>query len=217
MTIYLILLALIIICAGGLIALFTGASYKGATWTGVISSILGGVCAISAACSAPFCGYHTSMHMAWQIPFGSFYIGLDPLSAFFVITISIICAIAAIYGAGYLKSYSGKKHMGAAWCFYNLLFASMLLVVIARNGLLFMIAWEIMSSASFFLLMFDHASLLCLQAVTPGLILIPFQSLLIKAPCLFWLLSGLALRQGLCRCMCGSLMRTLLRPQMSLL
>jgi formate hydrogenlyase subunit 3/multisubunit Na+/H+ antiporter MnhD subunit len=94
--------------------------------------------------------------MAWQIPFGSFYIGLDPLSAFFIITISIICAIAAIYGAGYLKSYSGKKQIGAAWCFYNLLFASMLLVVLARNGILFLIAWEIMSIASFFLVVFEH-------------------------------------------------------------
>ena len=143
MTIYLILLALIIICAGGLIALFTGASYKGATWIGVISSILGAACAIYAACSAMFCGYNSSIHMAWPIPFGSFHIGFDPLSAFFVVTISIVCAIAAIYGAGYLKSYSGRKRIGPAWCFYNLLFASMLIVVIARNGLLFLIAWEI--------------------------------------------------------------------------
>ncbi|MBN1906477.1 MAG: hydrogenase [Deltaproteobacteria bacterium] len=156
MTIYLILLALIIICAGGVVALFTGASYKAATWIGVASSILGAACAIFAAGSALFCGYHTSIHMAWQIPFGSFYIGLDPLSAFFVVTISIVCAIAAIYGAGYLKSYSGRKKIGAAWCFYNLLFASMLLVVIARNGILFLIAWEIMSIVSFFLVIFEH-------------------------------------------------------------
>ncbi|NLD36876.1 MAG: hydrogenase [Desulfatiglans sp.] len=156
MTIYLILLALIIICAGGLIALFTGASYKGATWIGVISSILGAACAIYAACSAMFCGYNSSIHMAWPIPFGSFHIGFDPLSAFFVVTISIVCAIAAIYGAGYLKSYSGRKRIGPAWCFYNLLFASMLIVVIARNGLLFLIAWEIMSISSFFLVMFEH-------------------------------------------------------------
>ncbi len=156
MTSYLILIALIIICAGGLVALFTGSSYKGATWAGVLSSICGAACAVTAGCSVLYTGTGSSIRMAWQIPFGSFYIGLDPLSAFFVITISIICAIAAIYGAGYLKSYSGKKHMGAAWCFYNLLFASMLLVVIAKNGILFLIAWEIMSIASFFLVMFEH-------------------------------------------------------------
>ncbi len=156
MTQYLILTALFIICAGGLIALFTGRSYKGATWAGAVSSITGAACAITAGCSVLYSGAETSIRIAWRIPFGTFYIGIDPLSAFFVITISIICAVAALYGAGYLKSYSGKKHMGAAWCFYNLLFASMLLVVIAKNGILFLIAWEIMSIASFFLVMFEH-------------------------------------------------------------
>ena len=50
----------------------------------------------------------------------------------------------------------GRKHLGAAWCFFNLLFASMLLIVVARNGLLFIMAWEGMSLSSFFLVMFEH-------------------------------------------------------------
>jgi hydrogenase-4 component B len=153
---YLILIALIIICAGGFIALFVRTSYKGATLAGVVSSILGAICAITAGGMALYAGADSSIRMAWQIPFGSFYIGLDPLSSFFVITISIVCAIAAIYGAGYLKSYSGRKKIGPAWFFYNLLFVSMLLVVLAKNGILFLIAWEIMSIASFFLVMFEH-------------------------------------------------------------
>jgi hydrogenase-4 component B len=153
---YLILISLIIIFIGGLSALFAGRSSTGATWAGVLSSITGALFAIIAAGIVLYTGIETSLHITWQIPFGSFYIGLDPLSAFFVITISIVCAMAALYGAGYLKSYSNKKNMGAAWCFYNLLFASMLLVVIAKNGILFLIAWEIMSISSFFLVMFEH-------------------------------------------------------------
>jgi hydrogenase-4 component B len=156
MTQYLILIALIIICAGGLAAMFTGPSYKGATWVGVLSSITGAGCAITAGSITLYTGVEPSIHIAWPIPFGTFFIGLDPLSCFFVITISIVCAIAAIYGAGYLKSYSGKKKIGPVWFFYNLLFVSMLLVVLAKNGILFLIAWEIMSIASFFLVMFEH-------------------------------------------------------------
>jgi formate hydrogenlyase subunit 3/multisubunit Na+/H+ antiporter MnhD subunit len=39
--------------------------------------------------------------------------------------------------------------------FFNLLLASMLLVVTARNGVLFLVSWEIMSLSSFFLVMFE--------------------------------------------------------------
>jgi len=81
---------------------------------------------------------------------------VDPLAAFFVLIISGVCGLSSVYGMGYLSAYNGRKNPGSAWCFYNLLFASMLLVVIAHNGVLFIIAWEGMSLSSFFLVMFEH-------------------------------------------------------------
>ncbi|RPI62723.1 MAG: hypothetical protein EHM48_03635, partial [Planctomycetaceae bacterium] len=51
---------------------------------------------------------------------------------------------------------AARKNLGVSWFFYNLLFASMLLVVVARNGVMFLVAWEVMSLASFFLVMFEH-------------------------------------------------------------
>ena len=63
--------------------------------------------------------------------------------------------LAAIYGGSYLRHYSGHKNLGAAWCFYIFLTASMVLVVTARNAILFLFGWEIMTFASFFLVMFD--------------------------------------------------------------
>lgn len=91
----------------------------------------------------------------WHVPLGSFRLGLDPLSAMFVLPIAVVCGLAAIYGGSYWRHSSGRKNLGTAWCFYILLTASMVLVVTARNAMLFLFAWEAMTLASFFLVMFD--------------------------------------------------------------
>lgn len=90
------------------------------------------------------------------MPCGSFYIGLDRLSAFFVSVILGISVLAAVYGASYMQAHGHRKPAGASWFFFNVLVASMLLVVTARNGFLFLIAWELMSLSSFFLVTFEH-------------------------------------------------------------
>jgi formate hydrogenlyase subunit 3/multisubunit Na+/H+ antiporter MnhD subunit len=71
------------------------------------------------------------------MPFGSFFVQIDPLSAVFLIPILVLSAIAAIYGVGYLWAYRGKKNLGVSWFFYNLLLLGMVLVVVAKNGILF--------------------------------------------------------------------------------
>ena len=67
----------------------------------------------------------------------------------------VVCALAAVYGGQYLLPYAKQKNLGLSWFFFNLLAASMLLVVVARNGVLFLVTWELMSLASFFLVMFE--------------------------------------------------------------
>jgi len=96
-------------------------------------------------------------HLAlpWSVPLGSFSLGLDRLSAWFVLVIMLVCALAALFGHRYLQAYAGRKHLGAIWFFYNLLALGMLLVVVARNGILFFVAWEIMSLSSFFLVVVE--------------------------------------------------------------
>ena len=41
----------------------------------------------------------------FRMPWGEFYIGIDPLSAFFLLTITILFFLAGIYGYGYFKKY----------------------------------------------------------------------------------------------------------------
>ena len=91
----------------------------------------------------------------WAVPFGSFSVGLDSLTAFFLIPLFGLSGLAAVYGSEYLSVYSREKNLGVPWFFYNLLVASMGMVIIARNAVLFLMAWEVMSVASYFLVTFE--------------------------------------------------------------
>lgn len=97
---------------------------------------------------------HFELSWPWLVPFGRFELEIDPLSAWFVLPVLLVGAVTAVYGRGYLGSWRGRKWLGGAWCQFNLLVASLLLVVTARNALLFLVAWEVMSIASFLLVTF---------------------------------------------------------------
>jgi hydrogenase-4 component B len=88
----------------------------------------------------------------WAVPYGELFFELDALSAWFVLPICGLAALAAIYGIEYLGIERKRASSGAHWFFYNLLAASMVLVVLARNALLFLVLWEVMTLASFFLI-----------------------------------------------------------------
>ncbi len=94
-----------------------------------------------------------ALQIAWNMPGGSLSFGLDGLSAFFCLPILLVSPLAALYGCTYLAHE--KKPLGPVSFFYNVLTASMLLLLAARNGLLFLILWEIMAISSFFLVIFD--------------------------------------------------------------
>ncbi len=97
-----------------------------------------------------------SLHLPWNLPFGSFIIEMDALSAVFAAPILVIAALTAIYGMEYLKPFEIKKDLSSSWFFFNILIGSMLVVVMAKNAMLFLLAWEIMSLASFFLVIFEN-------------------------------------------------------------
>lgn len=89
-------------------------------------------------------------------PLLSMSFNVDKLSAFFIFVISLIALLCSIYGIGYVKHYYKKYNIGALGFFYNLFIAGMLAVVSASNCLFFLVAWEIMSVASYFLVVYDR-------------------------------------------------------------
>lgn len=70
---------------------------------------------------------------------------------FFLLPIFGLGAIAAVYGSVYLPHAIDRRYLGAVWSCFHLLTASMVTVVLAANGLLFLVAWELTVLSSFVL------------------------------------------------------------------
>ena len=151
----LIFLSLGIFGLSGIISLFLGRNPRQATMIGAGGAVLGSLAGLIPAMEVLWTGQGEMFRQDWQIPFGSFYIHLDALSAFFLTPIFGLSIVTAVYGGSYMKSYWLNKNLGASWFFFNMLSASMALVVIAHNGVMFLLAWEIMSLSSFFLVTFE--------------------------------------------------------------
>jgi formate hydrogenlyase subunit 3/multisubunit Na+/H+ antiporter MnhD subunit len=90
-------------------------------------------------------------HASWHVPFGSFHIGVDPLSALFLIIIFALAPIISLYAIPYLHDEERFHELAPHYCFLSLLVASMFMVTIARNLILFLVAWEFMSVTSYLL------------------------------------------------------------------
>lgn len=89
-------------------------------------------------------------------PFGQIVFNADGLSSFFIIVISLISALTSIYANGYMQPYLNKGKKVASHCFFlPMLTAAMLMVVTVQNVFAFLIVWELMSLASFFLVIFE--------------------------------------------------------------
>jgi hydrogenase-4 component B len=83
---------------------------------------------------------------------------IDKLSAFFIIVINITVLVGFLYAKGYLKPYYLTKNslrFSIHFFSYLWLYLSMILVVVIREGVSFLIVWEIMALSSFLLVIFD--------------------------------------------------------------
>ena len=91
------------------------------------------------------------------LPWLPMHLHLDALSAFFMLTIGILLLPVGIYSVGYLKEIVAKNGSIQQMGLFLPLFAlGMQGVVLADDAYTFMVFWEIMSLASYFLVTFEH-------------------------------------------------------------
>jgi len=90
------------------------------------------------------------------ISMGDIIIRIDQLSAWFILIINFTCVTGVFYGSGYLKAYDNPaKKLSMHWVLYVLFQLSMVWVCMIQHGLVFLIAWEVMSLSSMMLVIFD--------------------------------------------------------------
>ena len=90
--------------------------------------------------------------------FGYEYFAVDRLSALFLLIIAIASVATVIYSRGYLAGYFGRyssAHFSLHYTALVALVASMMCVVLASGGFSFLFSWELMTIASFILILFE--------------------------------------------------------------
>ncbi|MBX3304169.1 MAG: hydrogenase 4 subunit B [Nitrospira sp.] len=94
--------------------------------------------------------------LASTIPLLTLAIRLDSLAAFFVLTISVVGLAASIYAIGYGRHVEGRASVATLGALFNGYLLCMTFVVLADNGFFFLLAWELMSLLSYFLVVTEH-------------------------------------------------------------
>lgn len=96
-------------------------------------------------------GHDGELKLPWALPGADFHVGLDGIAAFFLLPIFLVSLLGTIYGLAYWNQLEHPENGRKLRLFYGLLAAGMVLLVIARNAILFLFGWELMAIAAFFL------------------------------------------------------------------
>ncbi len=123
--------------------LLLGASGVAAVWSGVTALLSNQIDEVVLPIGLPW--LHVILH-------------LDALSGFFLAVVGLITIAASFYGPTYIRRHvEDGLHPVATLTFFTGLFVSgMYLVLLSADAFSFMIAWELMSVASYFLVAYQH-------------------------------------------------------------
>jgi hydrogenase-4 component B len=90
------------------------------------------------------------------LPWLPMHVRLDALAGFFLLVIGLLVSTVSLYSIGYMRQMASRHNIATLYIFMPLFITGMLGVVIADDAYSFMIFWELMSVASYFLVTFDH-------------------------------------------------------------
>jgi formate hydrogenlyase subunit 3/multisubunit Na+/H+ antiporter MnhD subunit len=145
--------AILVWLAIGLLAMVpTGRGFIGRSFF-VAGALVGLAIAIVALTAVD--GVVQTMVLPLGLPDLPFHLRLDALSAFFLVLLGGAAAGISVFSAGYFRA--SENSSPRLLCLqYHVFLAAMALVLVADDAYLFMVAWETMALASFFLVTTDH-------------------------------------------------------------
>jgi len=143
------------LCAvGALLALLTP-DRRNPALLGTIGAVAG--VALSVAAAHALLARHPVFAVLWRLPAagGELRVGLDATSGLFLLITGVVYCLTSIFSAGYLERYLGHYSLRAFSVMYFALFASIGAVLIARDVISFLLAWELMSITSYLLVNYE--------------------------------------------------------------
>ena len=154
--VWLPLLGALLIGASGLPGVFLSSRSRAGERLAVVLHGVGALAVLVGAVASLFVASSPRFELAWSLPFGSFRIEVDGLSAAFLVPLVVVPALGAVYGLRYWSQREHPETGRKLRAFYGVLAASLVLLTIARDGVLFLFAWEGMALSAFFLITTDH-------------------------------------------------------------
>ena len=116
-----------------------------------------GVAAVVAGGWALLDGLKLTQQLALGLPWMHWHLRLDALSGFFFAVVGLLLIAVSFYGPAYVREFeSSKQPLSVLGLFTGLFAAGMLLVLLADDAFAFMVAWELMSVSSYFLVTYQH-------------------------------------------------------------
>jgi hydrogenase-4 component B len=152
MSLWLVVCAISVLFASAAAAALAGRRDRFALLVGTAGAVAGSLLGAAGSLIALFSGRTAQVASAWPLALGTLRVGIDALSAFFLLCVFVVSGLAAVYAAGYFGDLAGRR-LAAPVALMNALAGAMVGVVIARDGVVFLAAWETMALASFFLVL----------------------------------------------------------------
>lgn len=147
--------AILLLVLGGLAAVPFRTRGRWSELAGQAGAIAGGGVGLAGAMRVLAFGHTQSLSAGAFMPGGAIHLQIDPLAAFFLLPVFGLSILTAIYGGSYLSGPNEGSRSAPTWFHLNLLTTGMAGVVAAHDGLLFLLAWEIMALSPFFLVIFE--------------------------------------------------------------
>ena len=147
-------LAFCLFAAGGLAALLCNRAPRAAAYATGLSGLLGSAAGIASALPVLLGQAGFRIDLGGGLPLSRLIIEVDPLSAFMVLAICFLAAAVFLYSLSYIEEYR-QNNPGLLGFLINLFVVAMILVVTVGDALYFLIAWELMTLVSYFLVIYE--------------------------------------------------------------
>jgi hydrogenase-4 component B len=151
MTARLVLIAAGLLALSGVPGLFLSRRSMIGQKIATAMAVLGSIIGLAASLTAPTSENPIQVSTSWTVAGGAFSIQIDGLSDIFLLPVFLMAGLGSVYGMEYWRQLDHPANGRKLRLFYGLLSASLVLVAIAQNGILFLCAWEVMALSAFFL------------------------------------------------------------------
>ncbi len=146
----LILSAMVMTAFSGIPGLFSRPASQWGQRLATCLMLSGGALGLAGAGAGMFAAPSSLFFFPWPA-MGNATIGLDPLSAFFLMPVFLIGGLGSLYGLGYWKQSEHPHNARRLQFFWGLLVMGMCLLLIGRHAMSFLFGWEFMALSAFFL------------------------------------------------------------------